>query len=203
MGNVVIFLPASVVSQAPGRPVILGVGAHDPRRPLESILDRVEEFGAAGVMNEPFVGMYSPDIRTDLEEAGLGFSRELQLIERAVARSLLGFGWAFSPEESRALAGSGAHIIGAMLGPSRSDAGPLDSAVSAADSVAKAALASNPDVIVLAHGGPLTSPAIVRSFLLRSQCHGYATGSSAERSPVIQAVAQTIRDFVRPLGDES
>jgi len=77
-----------VVSEAQGRPVILGVGAHDPRRPLESILDRVEEFGAAGVMNEPFVGMYSPDIRTDLEEAGLGFSRELQLIERAVARSL-------------------------------------------------------------------------------------------------------------------
>jgi predicted TIM-barrel enzyme len=192
-----------VVEQARGRPVILGVGAHDPRRPLESLLDRVKEIGAAGVMNEPFVGMYSPEIRADLEEAGLGFSRELALIERAAARGLIGFGWGFSPAESQALARSGARLIGAMLGPSRSDGSALDAALAIANSIAEGALAANPEIMVLAHGGPLTSPEVVRKFLVRSRCHGYATGSSAERSPVIQSVAQTIRDFARPLPEKS
>ena len=192
-----------VVEQARGRPVILGVGAHDRRRPLESLLDKVEELGAAGVMNEPFVGIYPAEIRADLEEAGLGFGRELALIERAAARGLLGFGWAFSPEEAEALARSGAHVVGAMLGPSRSGAAPLDAAVLAADAIAGAALAANPKIIVLAHGGPLTAHNVVRNFLTRSKCHGYATRSSAERSPVIQSVAQTIRDFARPLPEKS
>lgn len=191
-----------VVEQARGRPVILGVGAHDPRRPLESLLDRVEEFGAAGVMNEPFVGIYPAEIRADLEDTGLGFGRELALIERAAARGLLGFGWAFSPEEAQALARSGAHLIGAILGPSRSDASALDAAVSTANSIAEGALAANPGIMVLAHGGALTSPEVVRKFLVRSRSHGYATGSSAERSPVIQSVAQTIRDFARPLPEK-
>ena len=195
-------IAGDVVEQARGRPVILGIGAHDPRRPLESLLDRVEEVGAAGVMNEPFLGMYSAEIRADLEEAGLGFGRELALIERAAARGLIGFGWAFSPADAQALVRSGAHLIGAMLGPSRSGTGTLDAAVSAADAIAEAALAANPGVIVVAHGGPLTLPDVVRIFLGRSRCHGYATGSSAERSPVIQSVAQTIRDFARPLAEK-
>ena len=72
----------------------------------------------------------------------------------------------------------------------------------AAGALAGAALAANPKAIVLAHGGPLTAPDVVRNFLVRSRCHGYATGSSAERSPVIQSVAQTIRDFARPLPEK-
>ena len=106
--NAIAFAVAGdVVEQARGRPVILGVGAHDPRRPLESLLDRVEEFGAAGVMNEPFVGISPAEIRADLEEAGLGFGRELALTERAAARGLIAFGWAFSPKRRRRSRGAG------------------------------------------------------------------------------------------------
>jgi hypothetical protein len=135
-------------------------------------------------MNEPFVGMYSAEIRADLEKAGFGFRREVDLIERAAARNLLAFAWAFSPGEARIFVRSGAHVIGAMLGPSRRDAAGVEEALSAADAIAEAALAINPDVIVLGHGGPLTALDAVRSFLMRSRCHGYASGSSVEGEPV-------------------
>ena len=75
---------ADVVAQAGACPVILGLGVHDPRASVDGLLDRVEALGAAGVMNEPFVGMYSAEIRADLDEAGFGFRREMALVERAV-----------------------------------------------------------------------------------------------------------------------
>ena len=100
------------------------------------------------------------------------------------------------------MVGSGARVVGAMLGPSRDDDSALERALAEADAIAEAALASDPDVIVLAHGGPLTTPKIVREFLLRSACHGYATGSSAERRPVIEAVAEAVRRFGAPLREQ-
>jgi predicted TIM-barrel enzyme len=107
--------------------------------------------------------------------------------------------WAFSPDEARISVQSGAQVIGAMLGPSPRDAAGLEEALSAADAIAEAALSINSNVIVLGHGGPLTAPDAVRSFLMRSRCHGYASGSSIEGEPVIEAVAETLRDFAQRL----
>ncbi len=73
-----------VIAAASGVPVLLGFGAHDPRRSIESMLDQAEKLGAAGVTNEPFIGIYSEDLQSQLEAAGLGFSREVELISRAV-----------------------------------------------------------------------------------------------------------------------
>lgn len=190
---------ADVVAQAGACPVILGLGVHDPRAAVDRLLDRVEAFGAVGIMNEPFVGMYSSAIRADLDAAGFGFRREVALVERAAARNMLAYAWAFTPDEALEMVGSGARVVGAMLGPSRDDDSALGRALVEADAIAGAAIASDPDVIVLAHGGPLTAPGIVREFLLRSACHGYATGSSAERRPVIEAVAEVVGQFGAPL----
>ena len=81
----------------------------------------------------------------------------------------------------------------------RDDDSALERILADADAIAEAALAADPAAIVLAHGGPLTTPKAVREFLLRSVCHGYATGSSAERRPVIEAVAQVVGQFGAPL----
>ena len=190
---------ADVIAQAGDCPVILGLGVHDPRADLDGLLDRVEELGAVGIMNEPFVGMYSAEIRAELDEVGFGFRREVALIERTAARNLLAYAWAFSPDEAREMVGSGARVVGAMLGPSKDDDSALERILADADAIAEAALAADPAAIVLAHGGPLTTPKAVREFLLRSACHGYATGSSAERRPVIEAVAQVVGQFGAPL----
>ena len=97
------------------------------------------------------------------------------------------------------MVGSGARVVGAMLGPSKDDDSALERILADADAIDEAALAADPAAIVLAHGGPLTTPKAVREFLLRSVCHGYATGSSAERRPVIEAVAQVVGQFGAPL----
>ena len=81
-----------VLANAGGRPVILGIGAHDPRYRLDSYLDRVEALGAAGVTNEPFAGMYGKDVQSELDRAGLGFQREVELIACAAGRGLLTLG---------------------------------------------------------------------------------------------------------------
>lgn len=188
-----------VMPQAGETPVLLGLGAHDPRSPIRCLLDGAERLGVSGVMNEPFVGMYGPAIRGELERAGLGFAREVELIAAAAKRGLVAFGWAFSPAEAQAMAEAGAHIVGAMLGATQSDQGNADSAlaeaVEQADATGLAALAAAPDILVLAHGGILSAPSTVSAFLARSRCHGYATGSSAERRPVIEAVSDVIRRF--------
>lgn len=184
-----------VLANARGRPVILGIGAHDPRYPIESYLDRVQRLGAAGVTNEPFAGMYGDEVRSELARAGLGFQRELELIERAVGRGLLTLGWVHSPEEARLMAEAGSHLIGAMLGLTGGGELDMDHAIERTDAMIDAAWRANESAIVLAHGGLLGSPSTVAAFLARSRSRGYVTGSSAERQPVISAVASAVRSF--------
>ncbi len=105
-----------VVGRAGAVPVIAGLGAHDPRRPLEWLVDAAAATGAAGITNEPFCGIYGQALRDELESAGYGFGREVALLEVAARRGLLTLGWAFDAAEARRLADAGVDIIGAMAG---------------------------------------------------------------------------------------
>jgi predicted TIM-barrel enzyme len=182
-------------------PVLVGLGAHDARRSLEALLDEVTALGAAGVTNEPFIGIYGDDLRSQLDAAGLGFEREVMLIGRAVERGMLALGWAFSPEEAGIMAKVGAQMVGAMVGVT--GGGPaggaaltsFDDAVNRIDAVYRAALDVREDVIVLGHGGPLNDPASVGELLQHTGAHGYVTGSTGERMPAEQGVAEAIRRF--------
>jgi predicted TIM-barrel enzyme len=190
-----------VLANAGDVPVILGFGAHDPRVPIEQLLDQAEAVRAAGVTNEPFLGLYSQDLRAQLEAAQLGFSRELVLLKRAVERGIVALGWAFSAEEARSIAETGAQIIGAMVGvtaggPAGGTAmAPLDEAVEVVEAIVKAAKAVRGEVIVLGHGGPLNNPESVATILRRTGADGYVTGSTGERIPVEVGVAEAIRQF--------
>lgn len=184
-----------VLAQAGTCPVIVGLGAHNPAEPIELLLDRAAALGLAGIMNEPFIGMYGQEIRRALDAAGCGFQREVELIAKASRRGMLTFAWVFSVAEARAMVEAGARLIGAMLGPTRTDLTDLDEPIALADAIVTAALDVDPDILVLAHGGALASPPVVGEFMRRSRCHGYATGSSAERQPVIQAVGEMVAAF--------
>jgi len=203
--NALTFAAApQVLAQAGDVPVLLGLGAHDPRAPVARLLDRAEALGAAGVTNEPFIGAYGPDLRAQLEAAGLGFAREVALIREAVGRGLLALGWAFSAEDAVTMAAAGAHLVGAMVGVTAG--GPaggassmgLDEAAAAIGAMVRAARAARPDVLVLAHGGPLNSPTAVRDILARTGADGYVTGSTGERIPAERAVAEAVRGFKGP-----
>lgn len=184
----------TIVERAGEVPVIAGLGAHDPRRSIAWLVEAAAEKGAWGVTNEPFVGIYGAALRAELEAAGYGFGREVTLLEAAGREGLLTLGWAFDDEEVRRLAGAGVDIIGTM-------AGITGSAGSAADDMRRlggmvdAARRERPGAMVLLHGGPLGDPAAVGAALLATGADGYATGSSAERTPVFAAVKETVRAF--------
>ena len=187
-----------VVGRAGGVPVIAGLGAHDPRRPLEQLVAAAAGAGAMGVTNEPFCAIYGPALRRELDAAGYGFAREVELLEIAGRFGLLTLGWAFDAAEVRTLVAAGIDIVGAMAGITGGAGGEaVAAAVKRLGVMVRAARRVNPETIVLLHGGPLSDPASVQSALRETGADGYATGSSAERTPVIAAVRDTVAAFRR------
>ena len=183
-----------IAERAGGVPVIAGLGAHDPRRSIEWLVEAAAEEGASGVTNEPFVGIYGPGLRAELETAGYGFGREVALLEAAGREGLLTLGWAFDDEEVRRLAGAGVDVIGAMAGITGS-AGSAEDDIRRLSAMVDAARRERADTLVVIHGGPLGDPVAVGSALLATGADGYATGSSAERTPVFAAVRDAVRAF--------
>ncbi len=175
-------------------PCIAGVGAHDPTRSLERLLDELVGIGFSGVTNEPFVGMYGPAFAGQLEAAGIGFSREVELVAVAHARDLFTVAWAFTPDEARRMTEAGADVIGAMVGVT---AGGLTGAhgtlglvegTELVQAMCEAAHAVRADVMVISHGGPFKDPETAAYSIANSDAVGYAAGSSGERIPTEQAV---------------
>jgi len=186
-----------VVGRSGGVPVIAGLGAHDPRRSIDRLVGAALDGGAAGLTNEPFVGIYTPEMRADLDRAGYGFAREVAMLAEARRRGMVTLGWAFDEEEVRTLLGAGVDVVGAMAGITAG--GAADDARTAAferfAAMTAAARAADPSAIVVLHGGPLADPATVGEALAFTGADGYATGSSAERAPVIAAVGETVAAF--------
>ncbi|MBP6483317.1 MAG: phosphoenolpyruvate hydrolase family protein [Rhodoferax sp.] len=189
------------VIAASSLPVIAGIGCHDPRRSLGSLIGRVEELGAIGITNEPFIGAYGSELRAQLDAAGLGFEREVALVQTATSRGLLTLAWAWSADDARRMVQAGSEIIGAMLGfggpahpPAQADAHVQDK-LKELQLIVRAARDEKPDTIVLIHGGPFDSPEQVRLALEKSGADGYVSGSSGERTPAIQGIGLAVASY--------
>lgn len=190
-----------VVAVSQGLPVIAGVGAHDPRVHLSALLNEIVSLGATGVMNEPFVGIYDGDLRAQLEAAGLGYSRELELARVAAKHGLQVIGWAWNTEEAAQMAATGASHVGLMLGITAGGRMGSKAAISNEEShevlaaMNAAAHQENPEAVTLIHGGPLHGVAEVTAALRASGADGYLGGSSLERVPVIEGLSAAVREF--------
>ncbi len=186
-------------------PCIVGIGAHDPSLDMDGFLDRMLDLGFSGVTNEPFAGIYGPAFAAQLEEAGLGFSREAALIEMAHKKDIFTYGWAFSPDEARRMAEAGADVVGALVGVTTgglsgsASAQTLESATETVQEICRAAKAVNPDVMIFTHGGPFKDPSSARYSIINSDAVGYAAGSSGERIPTEQAVVDVTRSYKETL----
>lgn len=182
-------------------PVILGFGAHDPRNTPEALVEHAKSMGAAGVTNEPFLGLYGDELRLQLEAAGLGFSRELALLKCCVAHGGLALGWVFSVEQAQAMAQIGVQIIGVVTGVTAGGTAGGESTTSLSETInliraiVEALNHNSEETLVLGHGGPLNDPTSVGIMLRETGADGYATGSTGERMPVEFGVAQAVRDF--------
>jgi predicted TIM-barrel enzyme len=185
-------------------PVIAGVNGTDPFMIPDQFLNRLIGLGFSGVQNFPTVGLIDGTFRANLEETGMGYALEVDLIARARALDLLTTPYVFSEQDARAMAEAGADIIVCHLGLTTGGAIGAETALQLADCVApisawaSAAKAVNPEVIVLCHGGPIATPGDAQYILDHCpDCHGFYGASSMERLPTEVALTDTTRRFTQ------
>ncbi|KAJ6678668.1 UPF0261 DOMAIN PROTEIN [Salix viminalis] len=183
-------------------PVLAGVCGTDPFRRMDNFLKQVESIGFCGVQNFPTVGLFDGNFRQNLEETGMGYGLEVQMIEKAHKMGLLTTPYAFNESEAREMAKVGADIIVAHMGLTTSGsigaktAVSLDESVFQVQAIADAAHKINPNIIVLCHGGPISGPKEAEFILNRTKgVHGFYGASSIERLPVEQAITNTMKQY--------
>jgi predicted TIM-barrel enzyme len=184
-------------------PVLAGVNGTDPFMIRDDFLRRLIGLGFSGVQNFPTVGLIDGTFRKNLEETGMGYGLEVEMIAAARALDLLTTPYVFSEADARAMAAAGADIVVCHLGLTTGGAIGAETALTLADCVepinawAAAAKAVNPEVIVLCHGGPIATPEDAQYILGRcGGCHGFYGASSMERLPTEVALTETTRRFV-------
>jgi predicted TIM-barrel enzyme len=185
-------------------PVLAGVNGTDPFMIPEEFFQRLITLGFSGVQNFPTVGLIDGTFRANLEETGMGYALEVEMIARAHALDLLTTPYVFSEAEAREMAKAGADIVVCHLGLTTGGAIGAGTALKLADCVAPinawaaAARSVNPDVIVLCHGGPIATPDDAQFILQQCPgCNGFYGASSMERLPTEAALTDTTRRFVQ------
>jgi len=189
-------------------PVLAGINGTDPFCHFDRFLDEVKAVGFSGVQNFPTVGLIDGTFRANLEETGMSYGLEIDLIARAHARDLLTTPYVFNADEAAAMAKAGADIVVCHLGLTTGGAIGAETSLKLADCPAlvdawsEAALKVNPDVLVLVHGGPVAEPEDA-DFVLKNtaNCHGFYGASSMERLPTERALTEQVRRFTAIGGD--
>jgi predicted TIM-barrel enzyme len=183
-------------------PVIAGVNGTDPFCYFDNFLDELKTIGLSGIQNFPTVGLIDGVFRANLEETGMGYGLEVDLVRRAHAKNLLTTPYVFDPAQATAMVAAGADIVVAHMGLTvggaigAETAMKLDDCVASINAIAAAALAARGDVIILCHGGPIATPEDAGYILARCpDCHGFYGASSMERLPVETALASRTRSF--------
>jgi predicted TIM-barrel enzyme len=184
-------------------PVLAGVCATDPFMIRDRFLRELKDMGFAGIQNFPTVGLIDGNMRTNLEETGMGFEHEIDLIAAAHELDLLTTPYAFEADQARLLALAGADIIVAHMGLTTKGsigaktAKTLNDCVREVKSIAEAGKAVRSDLLVLCHGGPIASPDDAQFVLENTpEVDGFYGASSMERLPTELAIAQQVRDFM-------
>lgn len=201
---IVMAMAAEVLPVVKTTPVLAGVCGTDPFRRMDVFLDEVARIGFSGVQNFPTVGLIDGVFRKNLEETGMGYGLEVEMIALANARGLLTTPYVFCEDDARAMAKAGADIIVCHLGLTTGGAIGAETALKLADCPAlvdgwaKAALEVKRDAIILVHGGPVAEPADA-DFIMKNtrHCHGFYGASSMERLPVEIAIREQTRAFKR------
>lgn len=200
--GVVMEMAGEVLPVVKNTPVLAGVCATDPFRLMDKFLDEVKAAGFSGVQNFPTVGLIDGTFRANLEETGMGYDHEIDMVALANEKDMLTTPYVFSEADAAAMAKAGADIIVVHLGLTTGGSIGADTAVTLQDAPAltdawaAAALEVNPDAIVLVHGGPVAMPEDADSVLKNTtNCHGFYGASSMERLPTEVALTAQTAEF--------
>jgi predicted TIM-barrel enzyme len=199
---IVVEMAGEVLPIVRETPVLAGVCGTDPFRVMSVFLRRLRELGFAGVQNFPTVGLFDGVFRQNLEETGMGYELEVEMIREAHNLDLLTAPYVFDAEGARRMAEAGADVLVPHMGLTTSGtigaatAITLDEAVERVQTMHDAAKEVDPDVLVLCHGGPIAEPEDAAYVLGRTQgVVGFFGASSMERLPTEVALTETVRRF--------
>jgi len=183
-------------------PVLAGVCGTDPFRVMDVFLRDLKQLGFSGVQNFPTVGLIDGQFRENLEETGMGYAQEVEMIARAHDLDLLTCPYVFNEDEARAMAKAGADLLIAHMGLTTKGtigaqtALTLDQSLDRIQAIQQAAVSIRPEILVLCHGGPIAEPDDVQYVLSQTNgiC-GFFGASSIERLPTERAITEQVRNF--------
>jgi predicted TIM-barrel enzyme len=200
--DIVLEMAHDVLPVVSRTPVLAGVNGTDPFLLTEPFLRKLKELGIAGVQNFPTVGLIDGIFRQNLEETGMGYALEVEMIRTARTLDMLTTPYVFSAGDATAMAEAGADIIIVHMGLTTGGSIGAQTALklidcpALIDAWAEAAKRVRPDILVLCHGGPIAMPADAQYVLDHSRhCDGFYGASSMERLPVETAITEQIRQF--------
>ena len=202
--SIVLEMAREVIPVVPKTPVLAGVCGTDPFRVMKLFLREIDAAGFSGVQNFPTVGLIDGSFRRGLEETGMGFGLEVDMIRTAREMGLLTTPYCFNPDEAQAMAEAGADILIPHMGLTTKGSIGATSAVTLEDSVEliqemhDAAKRVRPDILVLCHGGPIAEPEDAQYILDHTEgIVGFYGASSMERLPVESAIRDRVAEFGR------
>ena len=200
--GIVMEMAREVIPVVESTPVLAGVCGTDPFRMMKLFLREVDAAGFSGVQNFPTVGLIDGVFRRNLEETGMGFGPEVDMIAQAHELGMLTTPYCFNDEEATAMARAGADILIPHMGLTTKGAIGADTALSLEESARRvqtmhdAAKRVRPDILVLCHGGPIAEPADAQYILDHTEgIVGFYGASSMERLPVEPAIKNRVREF--------
>lgn len=200
--QVVVEMAGEVLPIVERTPVLAGVCGTDPFRSMPVFLQQLKMLGFAGVQNFPTVGLYDGVFRANLEETGMGFALEVDMIATAHQLGLFTSPYVFDADQAGAMVRAGADMVVAHVGLTTSGsigaqtALTLDEAVDRVQTIADAAAGERSDVIVICHGGPIATPSDAAYVLDRTRgVAGFFGASSIERLPTEMAITENVRAF--------
>ena len=202
--EIVMEMASEVLPVTTRTPVLAGVNGTDPFCIFDRFLDDLKAAGFSGVQNFPTVGLIDGTFRANLEETGMSYGLEVDMIALAHAKDMLTTPYVFCEDDAAAMAKAGADIVVCHMGLTTGGsigaetALTLEQCPALVDAWAQAALRVRRDVIVLVHGGPVAQPEDAQYVLDNSiHCHGFYGASSMERLPVESALTEQTRRFKR------
>jgi predicted TIM-barrel enzyme len=200
--QVVLEMAREVLPVVRDTPVLAGVCGTDPFRVMKLFLREVQAAGFSGVQNFPTVGLIDGTFRQGLEETGMGFDREVEMIRLAREAGLLTCPYVFTEDEARAMAKAGADVLIPHMGlTTKGSIGArtaltLEESARRVQALCEAAKAESPDVLVLCHGGPIAEPEDAEYVLRHTKgVVGFFGASSIERLPTEAAITGCVKRF--------
>ena len=200
--EIVMDMAREVLPVVRDTPVLAGINGTDPFMNLDHLLDEVRAIGFSGIQNFPTVGLIDGAFRQNLEETGMSYAMEIDLVALARQKDMLTTPYVFDEDQARQMTEAGADImvvhmgltIGGTIGAETSMT--LEEAITSVRRIASSALECREDVLVLCHGGPISSPDDAAAVLAACpECHGFYGASSMERLPTERALTEQIRAF--------